>query len=116
MSTCSAFSKTRLLPELGRVLSCKSPAVFLHFPLGEKGPQGPFYLAGASKRETPTSNLTESTDMAVLSNNISVIDQSYVQYVNEYYQYAIFIVSDRTANSLQLSLMEGVLSELGSNN
>ena len=32
-----------------RVLSCESPVVFLHFPLG------------ASKRETPTSNLTEST-------------------------------------------------------
>ena len=54
--------------------------------------------------------------MAVLSNNISVIDQSYVQYVNEYYQYVIFIVSDRTANSLQPRLMEGVLSELVSNN
>ena len=39
----SAFSKTRLPPELQQVLSCESPAVFLHFPLGEKGPQGPFY-------------------------------------------------------------------------
>ena len=35
--------KTRLPPELRRVLSCKSPAVFLHFPLEEKGPWGPFY-------------------------------------------------------------------------
>ena len=40
---CSAFSKTRLLPELRRVLSCKSPAEFLHFPLEEKRPWGPFY-------------------------------------------------------------------------
>ena len=39
----SAFIKTRLLPELRRVLSCKLPAVFLHFPLEEKGPWGPFY-------------------------------------------------------------------------
>ena len=39
----SAFSKTRLPPELRRVLSCESPAVFLHFPLEEKGPWGPFY-------------------------------------------------------------------------
>ena len=39
----SAFSKTRLPPELRRVLSCESPAVFLHFPLEEKGPRGPFY-------------------------------------------------------------------------
>ena len=35
----SAFSKTWLLPELRRVLSCESPAVFLHFPLEEKGSQ-----------------------------------------------------------------------------
>ena len=34
----SAFSKTRLPPELWRVLSFESPAVFLHFPLEEKGP------------------------------------------------------------------------------
>ena len=34
----SAFSKTRLPPELQRVLSCESPAAFLHFPLEEKGP------------------------------------------------------------------------------
>ena len=34
----SAFSKTQLLPELRRVLSYKSAAVFLHFSLGEKGP------------------------------------------------------------------------------
>ena len=39
----SAFSKTRLPPELRQVLSCESPAVFLHFPLEEKGPWGPFY-------------------------------------------------------------------------
>ena len=39
----SAFNKTRLPPELRRVLSCKSPAVLLHFLLEEKGPWGPFY-------------------------------------------------------------------------
>ena len=39
----SAFSKTRLLPELRRVLSYESQAVFLHFPLEEKGPFGLFY-------------------------------------------------------------------------
>ena len=39
----SAFSNTQLPPELRRVLSCKSPAVFLHFPLEEKGLWGPFY-------------------------------------------------------------------------
>ena len=39
----SAFSKTRLPPELQPVLSCESLAVFLHFPLEEKGPWGPFY-------------------------------------------------------------------------
>ena len=39
----SAFSKTRLPPELRLVLSCESPAVFLHTPLEEKGPWGPFY-------------------------------------------------------------------------
>ena len=43
MSTISAFSKTWLLPELQHVLSCKSPAVFLHTPLEEKGPWVPFY-------------------------------------------------------------------------
>ena len=42
-STGSAFNKTRLPPELRRVLSCKSPAVFLHFLLEKKGPWGPFY-------------------------------------------------------------------------
>ena len=38
----------------------------LHFPLEEKGPLGPLLSApvGASKRETPTSNLTESTEHA----------------------------------------------------
>ena len=57
----SAFSKTLLPLELRQVLSCKSPAVFLHFPLQEK--LGPLLsaLVGASKRETPTLNLTEST-------------------------------------------------------
>ena len=39
----SAFSKTWFPPELRRVLSCESPAVFLHFPLEEKGPWGLFY-------------------------------------------------------------------------
>ena len=39
----SAFSKTRLPLEFRQVLSCESPAVFLHFPLEEKGPWGPFY-------------------------------------------------------------------------
>ena len=39
----SAFSKTWVPPDLRRVLSWESPAVFLHFPLEEKGPQGPFY-------------------------------------------------------------------------
>ena len=43
LSTFSAFNKTRLPPELRQVLSCKSPAVFLHFLLEEKGPWGPFY-------------------------------------------------------------------------
>ena len=58
----SAF-KTQLLQELRQVLSGESPAVFLHFPLLEKGPWGPLSSApaGVSKRETPTSNLTEST-------------------------------------------------------
>ena len=42
-SILSAFSKTRLPPELRRVLSCESPAVFLHFPLEEKGPWGLVY-------------------------------------------------------------------------
>ena len=39
----SAFSKTRLPPELRRILSCELPAVFLHTPLEEKGPWDPFY-------------------------------------------------------------------------
>ena len=79
----SAFSKTWLPPELRRVLSCKSPAVFLHFPLEEK--VGPLLsaLVGARKRETPTSNLTESTGRFLLNissvtctmifNNMSVV-------------------------------------------
>ena len=53
----SAFSKT----QLRRVLSCESPAVFLHFPLKEKGPCLLSAPVGSSKRETPTSILTEST-------------------------------------------------------
>ena len=65
--TSSVFSKTWLPPELQQVLSCKSPAVFLHFPLEEKGSQGPFYQlsGGAGKRETPTSNITESTGLVL---------------------------------------------------
>ena len=43
MYCTSAFSKTWLPPELRQVLSCESPAVFLHFPLEEKGLWGPFY-------------------------------------------------------------------------
>ena len=60
---CSAFSKTRLLLELWRVLSCELQAVFLHFPLEEKGFWGLFYQLRQvlAKKETPTSNLTEST-------------------------------------------------------
>ena len=41
--TGSAFSKTWLLLELRQVLSWESPAVFLHTPLEEKRPWGPFY-------------------------------------------------------------------------
>ena len=61
MGDPSAFSKTWLPPELRRVLFCKSLAVFLHFSLEEK--VGPLLsaLAGARKRESPTSKLTEST-------------------------------------------------------
>ena len=60
----SAFSKTRLLPELRRVLSCESPAVFLHTPPKEKGPWDPFYQLRqvlAKGRHRSTSNLTESS-------------------------------------------------------
>ena len=60
----SAFSKTQLPLELWLVLSCESPAVSLHTALEEKlGTLGTLLSvpAGASKRETPTSNLTEST-------------------------------------------------------
>ena len=39
----SAFRETWLLLELRRVLSCELRAVFLHFPLEEKGPWGPFH-------------------------------------------------------------------------
>ena len=65
--TSSVFSKTWLPPELQQVLSCESPAVFLHFPLEEKGSQGPFYQlpGGADKRETPTSNFTKSTGLVL---------------------------------------------------
>ena len=67
----SAFSKTWLPPELRRVLFCKSLAVFLHFSLEEK--VGPLLsaLAGARKRETPTSNLTESTGRFLLNLRLS---------------------------------------------
>ena len=62
----STFSKTWLPPELQQVPSCESPAVFLHFPLEEKA-LGPLLSApvGASKRETPTSNLMESTEKGI---------------------------------------------------
>ena len=64
---CSAFSKTWLPPELRRVLSCKSPAVFPTISTRGKGALGPLLSAptGASKRETPTSNLTESTGLEI---------------------------------------------------
>ena len=39
----SAFRETWLLLELRRVLSCELRAVFLHFPLEQKGPWGPFH-------------------------------------------------------------------------
>ena len=55
----SVFSKTQLPPELRHVLSWESSAVFLHFPLEGKGLLSA--PVGGSKRETPTSNLTEST-------------------------------------------------------
>ena len=58
----SAFSRTRVLPELRWVLSCESPAVFLHTPLQEKEPWGPFYqLQRVLAKGRPTSNLTECT-------------------------------------------------------
>ena len=60
----SAFSKTRLLLELRRILSCESPAVFLHTPLEEKGPWGPLHRLRrvlAKGRHVSTLNLTEST-------------------------------------------------------
>ena len=63
MTNGSDFSKTQLPLELRRVLPCESPAVFLHFPLARgKGALGPLLSApaGASKRETTTSNLAES--------------------------------------------------------
>ena len=43
LNSHSAFSKTRLLLELRQVLSCESPALFLHFPLKE----GPLFSAPA---------------------------------------------------------------------
>ena len=71
----SAFSKTRLPPELRRVLTCELPAVFLHTPLKEKGPWKPLLSApaGASKRETPASNLTESTVFYINEQGKSVL-------------------------------------------
>ena len=42
-SCASAFSKTCFAPELRWILSCKSLAVFLHFPQDEKEPWGSFY-------------------------------------------------------------------------
>ena len=42
----SAFSKTWLPLELWQVLSCESPAVFLYFPLEEKGPWALFISSG----------------------------------------------------------------------
>ena len=62
----SAFSKARLPAKLQQVPSCESPAVFLHFPLEEET-LGPLLSApaGDSKRETPTSNLTESTEKGI---------------------------------------------------
>ena len=58
----SAFSKTRLPLELQWVLSWELPSVFLHFPPEEKGLGALLSsLTGTSKRETPTSNLAEST-------------------------------------------------------
>ena len=69
----SAFSKTRLPPELRRVLSCESPAVFLHIPLKEKGNWGPFYQLWRvlAKRKTPTSNVTESTDLLASKRSVT---------------------------------------------
>ena len=71
----SAFSKTQLPPELQRVLSCESLTIFLHNPLL----RGKLVLghllsapAGASKRETPTSNLTESTENRYLVKLLSL--------------------------------------------
>ena len=45
-----------------------------------KGILGPFLsaLVGASKRETPTSNLTESTDIHAISMNQFLIDDTVV--------------------------------------
>ena len=56
--TDSAFSKTQLVPELRLVLSGCIPA----YPSRGKGALGPLLsaLAGARKRETPSSNVTES--------------------------------------------------------
>ena len=63
----SAFSKTWLLPELWRLLSYESRAGAGCIPVFStrgKGAPRPLLsaLAGATKRETPTSNPTESTE------------------------------------------------------
>ena len=67
----SAFSKTRLLPEPWQVLSCGSCASTSCIPAFStrgKGALGPLLSAsaGATKRETPTSNLIESTGLVVV--------------------------------------------------
>ena len=82
---CSAFSKIQFPPELQRVLSCKSPVVFLHFPLEEKGPllSAP---AGASKRDTPTLNLTESTE-CVFQGKREVKVQSLIEWMGHFASY-----------------------------
>ena len=63
------FSKTQLMPELRRILSCKSPTAIPISSTRGKGALGPLLsaLAGASRRETRTLNLTESTELGLLS-------------------------------------------------
>ena len=86
--TSRVFSKTWLPPVLQQVLSCKSPAVFLHFPLEEKGSQGPFYQlsGGAGKRETPTSNFTESTGLVLYHSS----NELYKTVSNVFFSYFVF--------------------------